>query len=38
VVLPGDEEERELVVAVVDGTFLKAWSERQPSFEVRLDV
>lgn len=35
---PRDEEERELVVAVVDGTYLKAQREGQSSFEVRLGV
>jgi hypothetical protein len=38
VVPPCDDDERELVVAVVDGTYLKAQRERQPSFEVRLGV
>jgi len=38
VVPPRDEEERELVVAVVDGTYLKAQREGQPSFEVRIGV
>jgi len=35
---PCDEEERELVVAVVDGTYIKAQREGQPSFEVRVGV
>jgi hypothetical protein len=35
---PSDDEERELVVAVVDGTYLKAQREGQPSFEVRIGV
>lgn len=38
VVPPCGEGERELVVAVVDGTYLKAQREGQPSFEVRIGV
>ena len=38
VVPPRDDGERELVVAVVDGTYLKAQREGQPSFEVRIGV
>ncbi|MGH9671210.1 MAG: UPF0236 family transposase-like protein [Terriglobales bacterium] len=38
VVPPRDERERELVVAVVDGTYIKAQREGQPSFELRIGV
>lgn len=35
---PCDGKKRELLVAVVDGTYLKAQREGQPSFEVRIGV
>ncbi len=35
---PSSDEEHELVVAVVDGTHIRAQRERQPSFEVRIGV
>ena len=35
---PSSGEERELVVAVVDGTYIRAQREGQPSFEVRIGV
>jgi len=38
VVPPRDERERELVVSVLDGTYLKAQREGQASFEVRIGV